>query len=211
MRLPCSLILVFGVVSIQAELRCLGWGLINPVVGVICHFKPKAFESAYSTVATDVEAVKDSSINAVESAVQSVKDLVKFDLTHNPAYVAYNFLSTTNEEGIAAGGQTVEQAIQDFGHVTIGLGRESYNQVEQLEEVAKMVAPVQILALEAWDDVSLCIIKGAASLARQSLRTSRKRATEPAQNDAVTMAQKCLLPSKPYRFNITVSVFSALF
>ncbi|KAL8869491.1 MAG: hypothetical protein Q9174_004236 [Haloplaca sp. 1 TL-2023] len=205
MRLFCPLILVFGVVSIHAELHCLLWGV---VLGSICHFKPQAFESAQNTVAAGAESVKDSSISAVEGAVESVKDLVKFDLTHNPAYIAYDFIATTKQDGLAAGGQTVEQAVKDFVPVTIGFGKEAYNQVEQLEEVAKIVAPVQVLTLEVWNDVSLCIIKGAAALARSEKPgsgnfTSRKRATEPAQNGALTMAQECLQPSKPWRFNIT--------
>ena len=209
MRLLCSLILVFGVVSSQAELVCLGWGLVSPIVGVICHFKRKAFESAQSTVAADVEAVKGSSINAVEDAVQSVKALVKFDLTHNPAYIAYDFLSTTRQDGLAAGGQTVAQAAKDFGDVTVGFGKESYNQVEQLEEIAKIVTPMQAFPVAVWNDVSLCIIKGAAYLAKQSTLTSRKRATELSKNDAVTMAQNCFLPTKPYLSNVTGSTTAA--
>ena len=185
MYLSLLLLLTLSVVTIRADLTCLGWGLISPVVGLICHFQSNTFH-----------AIENNTVAAVESAVQSTKNLVEFDLSHNPANVTYNFLSTTSQGGIGQGGQYLTNITKDYADVTIGFGEESTNQI------------VQIYDLTHWNDVSFCLISGAGRLVTQRLHISRKRAGLPSSVVAVKMAQGCISDklkqlAKPAVFNIT--------
>lgn len=189
MYLIVPLIFVFGVVTIQAEsdLVCLGWGIISPVVGLICHFNSEK-----------TNEVEDATVAAVDEAVQSAKKLVEFDLTHNPVSIAYNFLSAPEGQR----GQSLVNTINDFKDVTIGFTKESVNQGAQLYNL------VQVVSQPVWSDVSFCMIKGGAQLAVQSATTKRKRAGRPTNVDAVKMAQRCLSTkmkqiANPAIFNIT--------
>ncbi|KAL9600218.1 MAG: hypothetical protein Q9219_003361 [cf. Caloplaca sp. 3 TL-2023] len=188
MRLFLPLILAFGVATAQAELICLGWGLINPIVGLVCHFKPDAFHKAQNKA-------QDASVAAVEAAAQSVKHLVQFDLTHNPAYITYNFLSQTRQGGIDQGLQALHNSTRDIAEVTVGFSKETGNQVIKIFEVAY------------WHDISFCLIRGASQLAKETA-TGRKRAGVPAAADAAKMAQGCLseklkVLAAPPTFNVT--------
>lgn len=179
------LIVTLIAVAAQADLVCLGWSLISPVVGLICHFRPEAFHAA-----------ENATVSAVHEAVESAKDLVEFDLTHNPASVTYNFLAQTNQGGLAQGSQYIKNITTDYQDVTIGFAKGSANQI------------VQIYDLTRWNDVSFCLIRGAGRLATQAKRRSRKRAGVPSGGNAVAMAQNCVSNklkqlSKPAVFTIT--------
>ena len=157
------------IVTVRADLTCLGWGLISPIVGLFCHFEPKAFQAA-----------ENNTVAAVEEAVQSAKDLVQFDLTHNPATVTYNFLDQTSQGGLAQGGRYLQNVTTDFRDVTIGFGKESANQIMQIYE------------LTYWNDLSFCIITGAGHLVTQAKRRKGKRAGLPSADAAVSMAHRCV-------------------
>lgn len=151
----------------------------------ICHFKPKKLHEA-----------EDATVAAVDEAVQSAKNLVEFDLTHNPVSVAYNFLSAPQ------GGQSLLNTAKDYRDVTIGFTEESVNQAAQLYKI------VQVVNSGTWSDLSFCLIKGAGFLVAQAVSTTRKRAGRPREVDAVKMAQGCLSDqlkqiAKPAVFNIT--------
>lgn len=150
---PCTIfVLLYTIAVVQADLTCLEWGLISPVVGLFCHFEPTYFKTA-----------EDKTATVVEEAVESVKDLVKFDLTHNPAAVTYNFIEETEQGGIKKGSQYLNNVTQDFENVAIGFGKETSNQV------------LTILKYTYWNDLSLCLIKGATDLALNSQRRKVKR------------------------------------
>lgn len=163
------LVVTLRVVAVQADLTCLGWGLLSPIVGLFCHFEPETFQAA-----------ENNTVAAVEEAVQSAKNLVQFDLTHNPAVVTYNFLDQTSHGGLAQGGTYLHNVSKDFGDITIGFGKDSANQV------------LQIYELTYWNDVSFCLIRGAGRLVTQAKRRLGKRAGVPSTNDAVSMAQSCV-------------------
>ena len=176
--------LTISVITVQADLTCLEWALISPIVGIFCHFEPEYFQEA-----------ENNTVTAVEDVVQSAENLVKFDLTHNPAVVTYNFLEKTNQGGLAQGGSYLESVGRDFGDVTIGFGKETANQI------------VSIYELTYWNDVSMCLISGAGRLAIQAKRRMGKRAGVPSANEAVSMAQNCVsdklkLIAKPAVFQI---------
>ena len=184
--LPIKSIFFFlSVISVNASLECLGWGLINPFVGLFCHFKPDTFHAA-----------ENATVSAVEHAVDSVKDLVKFDITHNPVEITYDFVNTSLREGSGTGVRQLEDNIEDYKDVTIGFGKESANQV------------VQIVDLLSWNDLSFCLITGAGRLALDVKRKSRRRATAPSVGEAVRMANGCVSDkfkklANPAVFNIT--------
>lgn len=163
------LVVTLYIVTVEADLTCLGWGLISPIVGLFCHFEPETFQAA-----------ENNTVAAVEEAVQSAKNLAQFDLTHNPAVVTYNFLDQASHGGLAQGGTYLHNVSKDFGDVTIGFGKDSANLI------------LQIYELTYWNDVSFCLIRGAGRLVTQAKQSLRKRAGIPSTNDAVTMAQSCI-------------------
>ncbi|KAL8794408.1 MAG: hypothetical protein Q9195_002995 [Heterodermia aff. obscurata] len=169
MLLSFFLILGLNIVAIKGDLVCLGWGLINPVVGLICHFKSDTFH-----------AVENATLTAVDEAVQSAKHLAQFDLTHNPVSVAYKFLAQTKQGGLGQGRQSFMNATKDFQEVTVGFAKESANQV------------VQIYDLAHWNDISFCLISGAGHLITQAAQTARKRAGAPSASNVREMAQDCV-------------------
>lgn len=136
------IIIIYIVVVVHADLTCLGWGLISPIVGLFCHFEPTYFHAAESH---GTAVVKD--------AVESVENLVKFDLTHNPAVVTYNFIEQTEKGGIGQGSQYLKNITNDYENVMIGFGKEASNQM------------ISILESTYWNDLSMCFITGASSLA----------------------------------------------
>ena len=165
-----SVIVAFGLVTVQADLTCLGWGLISPIVGVFCHFEPESFSKA-----------ENNTVAAIEDAIQSTEDLVQFDLTHNPAVVTYDFFKETSHGGLDQGGKYLRNVSKDFGDVTIGFGKDTANQL------------VTVMELSYWNDVSMCLITGSSGLITQEKRRRfGKRATPPSVNDAVAMAQNCV-------------------
>lgn len=150
MSFSIVLALAYAIVVVRADLTCLEYGLISPIVGLFCHFEPDYFHAAENSTAV-----------VVEEAVESVKNLVKFDLTHNPAVVAYNFIDKTNKGGAGQGGQYLGKVTQDFEDVAIGFGEQSVNSV------------VTIVELAYWNDLSICLISGAAGLALRSQQKQR--------------------------------------
>lgn len=152
MQFDVVFVITCAVAAVQADLSCLSWGLISPVVGLFCYFEPTYFTAA-----------ANRTVAAVGEAVQSAENLVKFDLTHNPAVVAYNFIDQTNKGGIGQGGQYLENITQDFEDVAIGFGKETSNEI------------ITILELTYWNDLSLCLISGAIGLALHSQKRIKKR------------------------------------
>ena len=185
MKLPFLFVVALSAVTVQADLTCLEWGLISPIVGIFCHFEPEYFQEA-----------ENNTVAAVEDVVQSAENLVKFDITHNPVAVTYNFLEATNQGGLPEGVGYLQGVGKDFGDVTIGFGKETANQI------------VNIYELTYWNDVSMCLISGAGRLALDSKRRMGKRAGVPSANEAVSMAQSCIsdklkLIAKPAVFQIS--------
>ncbi|KAL8853063.1 MAG: hypothetical protein Q9221_002093 [Calogaya cf. arnoldii] len=198
MHLFVPLILAFGVVTIQAEskLVCLGWGLTSPALGLWCHFSPKSFNKAEAEA---VGAVDD----AVKSVAKSTKDLVKFDLTHNPVTVTYNFLHATSEGGLSQGLESIAKSNQDFKDLTIGFEKESANQAVAIFNLAKFV---QVVSRPIWQDVAFCLIAVAGRSATKAGLPLRKRAALPSATDAVKISQACIdgqFKSVAKPFNIT--------
>ncbi|KAL8832883.1 MAG: hypothetical protein Q9170_004703 [Blastenia crenularia] len=185
MRIFLPLILIFGASTAQAELVCLGWGLISPIFGLVCHFKPNVFHAA-----------ENNTLAAVNETIHKAEALLQFDLSIHPAYVAYNFYSHTSQGGLAEGVDGLTNTTSQVGKVTIGFAKESANQL------------VQLYDLTHWRDVSYCLIRGAGHLATQAVQTARKRAGVPSEGDAVRMAQSSVSEklkrlAKPAVFKIT--------
>lgn len=185
MHFSIVFIITYIVAAVHADLTCLGWSIISPIMGLFCHFEPQYFEAAENRTAT-----------AVEEAVQDVGDLVKFDLTHNPAVITYNFIEETEKGGIGQGGQYLKNVTNDYGNVMIGFGKETTNQLITLLEVTH------------WNDLSTCLIIGGAGLAVHAQkqiekRAGRHRTTSQAKafmasqvimippSDAIAMAHDC--------------------
>ncbi|KAL8850291.1 MAG: hypothetical protein Q9221_004801 [Calogaya cf. arnoldii] len=184
MHVILPLILTLAVVPIQAnsDLVCLGWGLTSPVFGLICHFKPEALDYA-----------KDKAVATVNEAVRSTKDLLHFDLTHNPVVVAYDFLEPTFHEGdISQGLQNVANIGRDYQNVTIGFVKQSINQANQIRGLMKVVNG------EIWTDTALCLIQGGTQLAYSAglgKPKNSKRASGTNQinlDDALQIAERCI-------------------
>lgn len=163
-------IIAYAVVVVQADLSCLGWGLISPVVGIFCYFEPTYFKTA-----------ENNTVNTVKEMAQNAENLVKFDLTHNPAVVAYNFIDQTEKGGINQGNQYLGNITQDFEDVTIGFGK----------GVAQPI--ITILELTDWTDLSSCLIKGATGLALHSERMAKRMSahgiSSPRKGHGMSMAQ----------------------
>lgn len=189
------------ITTVYADLTCLEWGLISPIVGLFCYFEPQTYK-----------AVENRTVAAVEEAIQDTEALVKFDLTHNPAVVAYNFLDQTNQGGVGQGGQYLKNVTNDFEDVVIGFGKETTNQI------------ITLMEFSYWNDLSTCLITGAASLAIHAQKRMKKRIglhgttsrakayTMNAGNmisdtDALSMAHECLSKkfqqlANPLKFHI---------
>ncbi|KAL8637091.1 MAG: hypothetical protein Q9226_009161, partial [Calogaya cf. arnoldii] len=179
-----------------SELVCLGWGLTSPALGLWCHFAPKSFDKAEAEA---VGAVDD----AVKSTVKSTKDLVKFDLTHNPVAVTYNFLEATSEGGLTQGLESIAKSNKDFKDLTVGFVKESASQVVEIFTLAQFV---QVVSRPVWQDVAFCLLAGARRSATKAGLPLRKRAALPNAADAVKMAQTCIgdqFKSVAKPFNIT--------
>ncbi|KAL8654542.1 MAG: hypothetical protein Q9226_003396 [Calogaya cf. arnoldii] len=184
MHLIVPLILTLAVVPIQAksDLVCLGWGITSPVFGLICHFKSEALDYA-----------RDKAVATVNEAVQSTKDLLHFDLTHNPVAIAYDFLEPTFHEGdVSQGLQNVANIGRDYQNVTIGFGKQSINQGNQIRGLMKVVNG------EIWTDTALCLIQGGTQLAYSAglgkpKNSKRAGATNQINlDDALQMAERCI-------------------
>ena len=179
MRLLPFVLLALGAADVKADLSCLEWVPISPIVGLICHFAPKTYNAA-----------EEATVKAVEDAATSVKALAKFDLTHNPATLTYNYIETTANNGSAAANAALGASLKDYSDVTIGFGKESVNQ------------GVQIYNLLDWSDVSLCLVSGAAKLPSLVPTQQRRRAAPIAGLEV--MAKGCLKDklNKPLPFDI---------
>ena len=184
MRLSTFLTLMLTIVSVKADLTCLAWDVFVPIIGLVCHFKPKVYKAA------DAATVK-----GVEDAAASIKDLVKFDLTHNPAAVIYDFTSLTLRKGPAGSFTLAETEIMATYNLTVGFAKETSNQVVQLYELSQ------------WNQISFCLMMGAAQLLTSPTNKLPvgRRAGLPATSDVQTMASNCLQNevTKHMKFNIT--------
>jgi hypothetical protein len=157
MHLLPSVLVVLGAATVKADLSCLEWAPISPIIGLVCHFKPKVYNAA-------AEAAE----KGTEEAIQSVENLVKFDLTHNPAALIYDYASTTKADGTAAANQELGASLSDFSGVTIGFTKESINQV------------VTIYDLLDWTDVTRCLITRAPMLPKIPQIAQRRQVTSSA-------------------------------
>ncbi len=194
MHLSIVFLITYAVVAVHADLTCLGWPLLSPIVGLICHFEPTFFQAAES-----------HGTAVVKEAVKSVKTLVKFDLTHNPAVVTYNFIEETENGGVRQGGQYLKNITNDYENVVIGFGKQTSNLL------------VTVLESNRWNGVSMCYINSAASLATHHVHTQKQigkriglhRTTSQAKaamamqgamiapSDALAIAQGCSMDSSP--------------
>ena len=148
--------LVFLALSIsvaRADLACLAWDIFVPIIGLVCHFQPKVYD-----------AVSDATIKSVEEAVTRLKDLVKFELVHKSAVVRFNYAKSTDELGFGPPNNYVGNVAKDFGDVTIGFGKEGANQLIQLYDVTH------------WNEVSFCLMMGAAQVVTGLSTNGRERA-----------------------------------
>jgi hypothetical protein len=184
MRLSTFLTLTLTIVSVKADLTCLAWDVFVPIIGLVCHFKPKVYKAA------DAATVK-----GVEDAAASIKDLVQFDLTHNPAVVLYDYTSLSFKKGPAASYALIANDVMATYNVTIGVAKETSNQVVQLYELSQ------------WNQISFCLMMGAAQLLTSptNKRPLHRRAGLPATSDVQTMASNCLRNevTEHMKFNIT--------
>ncbi|KAI4273516.1 MAG: hypothetical protein LQ337_004567 [Flavoplaca oasis] len=182
------LLVAVSFVRSELDLACLKWSWFSPAYSLICHFAPKKLGEAES-----------ATVSAAKEAIQSVKTLGEFDLTHNPIAITYNAIEAGRNGGPGASLQSLESDIGDFAKVSIGFLKGSANQ---------LAPAVQLYDATHWNDVAFCLIKGAGRLALQAKRKSRKRAGLPAGGDARTMAEACFSAkfnqiAKPPRFNVT--------
>ena len=202
MHLSTSLILTLSVVSIHARSWSVGLagGIFGPLGDIVCTIKP------------ELGITKDKAVAAVGEAVQSSKDLLHFDLTHNPIAFAYDFLDPVIREGdVSQGLQNVAAKGRDYQGLTIGFAKETVNQAEQLSRLEKFVDG------EIWEDIAICLIQGgtqlaySAGMAKPAQLTQSKIAAVPnkiKEADALRMTEGCLKKpvtdlAKPAIFNIT--------
>ncbi|KAL8670229.1 MAG: hypothetical protein Q9168_005217 [Polycauliona sp. 1 TL-2023] len=174
-----SFLILFSAVSFvqsEVDLVCLGGTLFSPIIGAICHFAP-----------AKVQQAEDATVSAAEEALQAGENLAKFDLTHNPVAITYNAIEAAKVGGPMAGLQSVGSDARDFGEVSIGFLKGSANQVESLAKQG-----VQVYDATHWNDAVFCLIKGAAQLAVQAQRKSRKRAGVPTPSTAPEVATACI-------------------
>lgn len=173
---------------------CLGWGLISPAVGIFCYFTTGSEEEKAAE-----KKVLDAAENLALAAASDLKALVKFDLTHNPGTVAFNYVRTASQDGISAANAGLRKTGKDFIDVTVGFTKETANQ------------GIQLYNLLEWQDVNLCIISGVTNLTTQLPQTSRKIRRAPQslnQQDASDLATKCIKEkfkkiTGPPTFNLT--------
>lgn len=189
------LVIALSFVLTRADLNCLTWGVISPVAGIFCHLKHEAFN-----------AVEESTVNNVKALASDVKesatDLLEFDVTHNPAYLAYEYVKTSTTQGSSAANSQLGSSLGDFVIVTIGFDK----------GVANMAYTV--FELTFWGDFSYCLISNAAKSIGQSnsddnnVTTRRKRANSISPEAGHSIAKACLTDkfmkiSNAKVFNIT--------
>lgn len=181
-HLTTLVFLLLSVVSVvRADLTCLGWAAFSPIVGLICFFEPKVYKEAEKVV-----------VEEVTSAAKSLEAVAKFDITHNPIAVTYNYGQIASTQGIGAVNNFLGTIARDEANVTIGFAKETVNQV------------VQLYDLTHWQDVSYCLMRGATKLAVASAK-KRRRSNVPSAADVGKMAAGCVYTklTKPPVFNIT--------
>ena len=139
-----------------AELTCLQWAFISPLVSAMCCFTPSTAGKVEDTAKT----VGTATIAGVKSAVDDVKDLVQFELTHNVVSVAYNFGNIAHNSGWSSAQEYLKNTTQDDAEVALGFAKESIQQA------------YTIMNLQNWNDFAYCAIKDAT---KQAISASNKR------------------------------------
>ena len=191
-----------------AELSCLEWGLWNPYVGIFCHFAPEQFKSAEETKAGQiVEGAVTKESEEAQAALGAGKDLIKFDLTHNPIAIGWDVLATTAHDGVGAGASEGAAELGDFRGVTIGFIKQDINlaaqQVQFDAGVVSSVLRINMFSTPHWVDSAICLINGGSKLRRSTnTRRLRKRIDAVSKADAEKVAESCLQPDGSI-FNIT--------
>lgn len=191
MHLAKVILVASAIGSAYADLTCLGWGFVVTILGVICHFKPDLFHDNEQKVIESVES-------GVQEVIDDAKDLVEFDLTHNPVAVTFDYVSTAINNSTAAANHQVLDVAKDYGKATVGFTKGSVNQA------------YTIYNLLDWRDLSYCLLRGGVDLARKADTQSKRRGLQKrlpsiSKEAAASMANQCLSNkfSKPAVFNIT--------
>ena len=179
------LLLTLLISSTLADLTCLQWAFVSPLVSAICYFSPKT--------ASKVEA---AAIEGIKTAIDDAKELIEFDLKHMPITVAYNYATIAHNAGWSSANEYAKNTTADYGEVSIGFGKESVNQAYSLFNLLE------------WNDYTYCIIKGAVKNAKggsnkRSRGLVKKRAISDI--DAAGIAKRCLSDkfSKGPVFNVS--------
>lgn len=168
MQIAKIVLLACGTALAQAaDLHCLAVAWWNPVIGLICHFKPKVYSGA-----------ENATITEVENAVEAGKDLVKFDLTYNPVSVAYRFINSTRSQGLKSGRAELTDAGRAYKDLTIGFTKEGINTGYQIYEIA------------FWGDVTRCLIYGSVKLVATKKRRVKRIGT-PSLSETKDLAERC--------------------
>ena len=174
MRLFTILHIILACISFTlADLTCLEWTFISPVVGLVCHFAPTTFHKTENKVISTVE-------NAVNETLEKGYDLIQFDIKHSPITVVYEYISKSINEGQANSSAYLEEIGLDYVNVTIGFAKESANQFYTI-----------VNALE-WTDVSVCEIEGAKDFYTAYDKRSLAGKTAMTLNAGIDIVHNCV-------------------
>lgn len=166
-------------------MKCLTIAWWSPWLGALCHFKPNFFVK-----------VEDTAVKSVEKGIEEAKDLIKFDLTYNPVSVTYRYINASVNGQPEDRAAVLSDTANAYKDVFIGFDESVVN----LE--------VKIFDILSWHDVAWCLIKGGATLAKNTKKRKGKRDGRPSDEDAKAMAKLCLSEkfkkiTGPAFFNIT--------
>ena len=166
------------------NVTCSTWTLLSPTAFLLCHFTP----SIYSAVEHDV-------VRAVEAVADRVKALIEFDISIHPITLAYDYVTTAEQEGVNAANSQLKEAGSNFTQATIGFGKQATS------------IGLSIYQLSTWSDINYCLasqavtasagsfsnLKAVGSGSNSKVGTSRKkRATPISASTAAQIVQTCV-------------------
>ena len=132
------LILTLLLRAVCAEVSCLAIAWWSPIGGLICYLIPEEFNEAETAV-----------VQQVNTTIHQAENAVDFTLHNNPVTLAYDYLSTANQQGLTAANNQLEQKAYNISQVTLGFAKETLSQTLTIVQLASFGTIVDCIEYQA--------------------------------------------------------------
>lgn len=217
-------------VTYAVDVSCLTIAWWSPIGGLICALAPPSTTNA---VAGAFDAATTKVIDEAKTIISQAENAIDYSINYNPITLTYNFVDTASREGIAAANVQLRQEAQNISQVTIGFAKETASQGLTIVQLAKWPQLVGCVVQRgaaagisgAYDALTHDSTGGIQQTATNqpisnqnvptsqagsasSAMTSRKRAVQDVQDQAISIGRKCISDqfAKPLVLNATNSL-----